>query len=77
MRSTPLEQIERRKASIRAKVERPFRVIKCQFGLMKARFRGLANNTAQVITLFALSHLWMARRRSLAMRGASRPQLGT
>ena len=50
-------------------VEHPFRVIKRQFGLMKVRFRGLAKNTAHVITLFALSHLWMARRRLLAMTG--------
>jgi IS5 family transposase len=70
-----LERIEKGKASIRAKVEHPFRVIKRQFGLIKVRFRGLAKNTAHVITLFALSNLWMVRRRLLAMRGALRPQL--
>src|ERR1700691_1692551 len=70
-----LERIEKRKASVRAKVEHPFRVIKCQFGLMKARFRGLANNTAHLVTLFALSNLWMARRRLLAMAGVLRPQI--
>jgi IS5 family transposase len=64
-----LEKIERAKASVRAKVEHPFRVIKRQFGLSKVRFRGLAKNTAHVITLFALSNLWMARRRLLAMTG--------
>jgi len=64
-----LERIEKGKASVRAKVEHPFRVIKRQFGLMKVRFRGLAKNTAHVITLFALSNLWMARRRLLAMTG--------
>jgi IS5 family transposase len=69
-----LERIEKRKASLRAKVEHPFRVIKRQFGLIKVRFRGLAKNTAHVITLFALSNLWMARRRLLAMTGALRPQ---
>ena len=47
---------------MRAKVEHPFRVIKRQFGFTKVRYRGLAKNTAQVITLFALSNLWMARR---------------
>lgn len=61
-----IQRTERRKASIRARVEHPFRVIKRQFGLMKVRFRGLAKNTAHVITLFALSNLWMARRRLLA-----------
>src|SRR5690606_26324308 len=47
------------KASVRAKVEHPFRVIKRQFGYTKVRYRGLAKNTAQVLTLFALSNLWM------------------
>ena len=70
-----LERIEKRKASVRAKVEHPFRVIKCQFGLMKVRFRGLAKNTAHLVTLFALSNLWMARRRLLAMAGVLRPQI--
>jgi IS5 family transposase len=64
-----LEKREHAKASVRAKVEHPFRVIKRQFGLVKVRFRGLAKNTAHVITLFALSNLWMARRRLLAMMG--------
>jgi transposase, IS5 family len=56
-----LDEAERLKASLRAKVEHPFRVIKRQFGFVKVRYRGLAKNTAQVITLFALSNIWMAR----------------
>jgi IS5 family transposase len=60
-----LEQLEHVKARIRAKVEHPFRVIKRQFGHMKVRYRGLAKNTAQLHTLFALSNLWMVRRRLL------------
>lgn len=52
----------RRARSVRAKVEHPIRVIKCQFGLTKVRYRGLAKNTAQLITLFALGNLWVARR---------------
>jgi len=48
-------KIEKAKAQVRAKVEHPFRVIKRQFGYMKTRFRGLAKNTAQLMTLFALS----------------------
>jgi len=50
---------------MRAKVEHPFRQIKRQFGYTKARYRGLAKNTAQVLTLFALSNLWMVRRQLL------------
>jgi len=56
------DEIERLKASVRAKVEHPFRVIKRQFGFVKVRYRGLAKNTAQLTTLFALSNLWMVRR---------------
>lgn len=58
-----IDQIERIKASIRAKVEHPFRVIKRQFGFVKVRYRGLKKNTAQLTTLFALSNLWMVRGR--------------
>ena len=62
-----LEKLEQTKASIRAKVEHPFRVIKRQFGYVKVKYRGLAKNTANVVTLFALSNLWMARKRLLSM----------
>ena len=58
-----IDKLEKIKASIRAKVEHPFRVIKCQFGYRKTRYRGLVKNTAQLITLFALSNLWMVRKR--------------
>lgn len=57
------DQVERIKASIRAKVEHPFRDIKRQFGHVKVRYRGLAKNTAQLHTLFALANLWMVRKR--------------
>ena len=57
------DQVEKIKASIRAKVEHPFREIKRQLGITKVRYRGLAKNTAQLITLFALSNIWMARKR--------------
>ena len=57
------------KASIRAKVEHPFRVLKRQFGFTKVRYRGLAKNTAQVVTLFALGNLWLARRQLMAAQG--------
>ena len=62
-------RIEKAKAQVRAKVEHPFRVIKRQFGYVKVRFRGLAKNTAQLVTLFALSNLWMARRHLLTTAG--------
>ena len=57
------ECVEKMKAGMRAKVEHPFRVLKRQFGYTKVRYRGLAKNTAQIVTLFALSNLWMVRRK--------------
>jgi IS5 family transposase len=65
-------KIEKAKARVRAKVEHPFRVIKRQFGYVKTRFRGLAKNTAQLMTLFALSNLRMARRHLLTNAGEVR-----
>ena len=52
---------ERVKGQVRARVEHPFRVVKRPFGYVKVRYRGLAKNTAQLVTLFALSNLWMVR----------------
>lgn len=49
-------------SSIRAKVEHPFRIIKCQFGYTKARYTGLAKNSVQIKMLFALANLYRARR---------------
>ena len=69
-----VQKQEHRKASVRAKVEHPFRVIKRQFGLVKVRFKGLAKNTAHVVTLFALSNLWMMRKPLMAMTGVVRPK---
>jgi IS5 family transposase len=43
------DKLEKLKASIRAKVEHPFRLIKCQFGHRKARYPGLAKNTTSCL----------------------------
>ena len=48
--------------TIRAKVEHVFRVLKCQFGYRKVRYRGIAKNGAQVFALLALANLFLARR---------------
>ena len=56
-----IDKIEKLKSQMRAKVEHPFRVVKRQFGFVKVRYRGLKKNTAQLVTLFALSNLWMVR----------------
>jgi IS5 family transposase len=63
------ERLEKAKASVRAKVEHPFRVVKQQFGYAKVRYRGLPKNSARLTMLLALSNLWMARRQVLGARG--------
>ena len=60
--------LEKLKAGIRAKVEHPFRVVKRQFAYTKVRYRGLKKNTAQLVTLFALSNLWMVRGKLLGIQ---------
>ena len=57
------EKLEHLKASVRAKVEHPFHVIKNLFRRRKTRYRGLAKNTAQLFTLFAFANLVLAGRR--------------
>jgi IS5 family transposase len=57
------EKLEHLKASVRAKVEHPFHVIKNLFRHRKTRYRGLAKNTAQLFTLFGFANLVLAGRR--------------
>jgi len=45
------------KASIRAKVEHTFRIIKCQFGFTKTRYRGLKKNDSKLAMLFTLANI--------------------
>lgn len=59
--------LERLKASVRACVEHPFHYIKNIFGLKKVRYKGLAKNTAQLYTLFALANLLITKRRRDAL----------
>jgi IS5 family transposase len=53
----------RRFGKVRAKVEHVFRVIKCQFGYRKVRYRGIVKNGAQVFALLALANLYLVRSR--------------
>jgi transposase, IS5 family len=68
-----LEQAEHLKASVRAKVEHPFHVVKNLFRHKKVRYKGLAKNVAQLFSLFGLANLVIAKRRLFALdtRGAS------
>jgi len=52
----------RRYGKVCARVEHVFRVLKCQFGYRKVRYRGLAKNAAQLFSLLALANLYLARR---------------
>jgi len=58
-----LEKLEHLKASVRAKVEHPFHVVKNLFRHRKTRYRGLAKNTAPLFTLFGFANLVLAGRR--------------
>ena len=68
-----LDKAEQLKASIRAKVEHPFYVIKNLFRHKKTRYKGLAKNEAQLFSLFGLVNLVIAKRSLLVAhaRGAS------
>ncbi len=58
---------EKRKASVRAKVEHPFLYVKRHFGYAKVRYRGLAKNTQRL----AIS----AARSALVTRESKRPSI--
>ena len=60
--SSSQRRSNRRNGSVRAKVEHVFRVLKCQFGYRKVRYRGIEKNGAQVFSLLALANLFLARR---------------
>ena len=60
------EGINRVIAMVWAKVEHPFWIVKRQFGHVKTRYRGMAKNRAQLVTLFALGNLFLMRRRLMA-----------
>jgi len=52
----------RKNSSVRARVEHCFRVVKCQFGYKKAKYKGLEKNRVQVFALLGLANLYMLRR---------------
>jgi transposase, IS5 family len=63
----PLSNKQKRRnnrlSSIRAKVEHPFQVIKCQWNYTKVRYKGLLKNTMQLYVLFGLANLYMNRKK--------------
>jgi IS5 family transposase len=59
---------ESRQASVRAKVEHPYLIIKRDFGFTKTRYRGLAKNRNHLYVLFASAN-WLMRARAVALTG--------
>ena len=56
--------IEKRKSSVRCKVEHAFQIIKCQFGYKKVAYRGLKKNENRLYAMFTCANLY-----SLAVAG--------
>lgn len=63
-----IDQIEKLKASIRAKVEHPFHIIKNLFKYKKVSYKGIAKNAARHVMLFALANLVIVKK-SLLIQG--------
>jgi IS5 family transposase len=64
----PDRAAESRKASVRAKVEHPFLIVKRDFGFAKTRYRGLDKNRTHLHVLFASAN-WLMRARAVALMG--------
>ena len=64
----PDRAAESRKASVRAKVEHPFLIVKRDFAFTKTRYRGLAKNLNHLHLLFASAN-WLMRARAVALMG--------
>ena len=60
--------LESRNASVRAKVEHPFLIVKRDFGFTKTRYRGIAKNLNHLHVLFASAN-WLMRARAVALMG--------
>ena len=64
------EPVERALSQVRAPVEHPFHIVKNLFHHKKLRYRGLAKNTAQLHTLFALANLVIVKKTLLVQSRA-------
>jgi len=64
--SSAQKKRNKKMSSVRAKVEHPFQVIKCQWKYEKVRYKGLKKNIAQLYTLFALCNVYRMRKKLLA-----------
>ncbi|HTK63001.1 MAG TPA: IS5 family transposase [Pseudonocardia sp.] len=62
--------MESRKASVRAKVEHPFLIVKRDFGFTKTRYRGIGKNLNHLNMLFASAN-WLMRARAVTLTGVA------
>jgi len=73
-RNNPLSEADlaanRRKSSVRARVEHPFGIMKLRFGFQKVRYRGIAKNLNRLNVLAALTNLVICKTRLLCLAGA-------
>ena len=62
-RSARWDTINAARSRVRARGEHVFRVLKCQWGFRKVRYRGLQKNTTRVLAALALANLYQVRYR--------------
>ena len=67
-RSAKWDRINAARSRVRARGEHVFRVMKCQWGFTKVRYRGLRKNTTRVLATLALANLYQVRHR-LGLQG--------
>ena len=66
--AAPDRVAQSRQASVRAKVEHPFLIVKRDFGFTKTRYRGLAKNLNHLHVLFASAN-YLMRARAVTLMG--------
>ena len=64
-RTPKWDKINAARSRVRARGEHIFRVVKCQWGFTKVRYRGLMKNTTRILATFALANLYQVRHRLL------------
>ena len=62
-RSAKWDKINAARSRVRARGEHIFRVVKCQWGFTKVRYRGLMKNTTRILATLALANLYQVRHR--------------
>lgn len=69
-----INKVEKNKVGIRAKFGLPFRLTISNYSLVKVLFGCLKKDTAQLVTQFAASNLWMALGKPMGARDNRTPK---